>query len=169
MMNEQLPENALSPANPIGEPYFGVPDEVAFEYIEMIGKYPRSKQICICGHTITSHQFSNLTGHFCRPNNQGCPCIRPRPVYFAGNARYFKRSTHGPGMKHALALGIKSMTKDGFSGEWLEQLKCESPGCHNPEILSAALERNNRIALTPQAINVFLCRQHVIELGGYLI
>jgi hypothetical protein len=146
--------------------FFAVDDEAAFGYLEHLEQYPRSKQICICGHTITSHRFFPNSGYGCKPNNQDCPCTRPRPVFFAGNARFFKRSSHGPGKKHALALGIKSMEKAGFSGEWLELLACQVEGCKNPEIISACLNSQSLISAHPTPNNVFLCREHALAMGA---
>jgi hypothetical protein len=151
-------------------PYLAIDQVAASEYLEYITKYPRSKQICICGHTVTSHHFwESSQGYTCKPNKSYCPCTSVNPVYFAPNACYFKRASHGPGMKHALTLGIVAMTKSGFSGEWLVPLKCRFDDCNDPDIVPAPVTRHKRISARPSEINVFLCRNHVIQLGGDLI
>ena len=151
------------------EPYFDVDQGLASDYLDYLKKYPRSKQICICGHTVTSHRFSTSYGYSCRPNNQFCPCDQINPVYFAGNARHFKRSTHGPGMKHALTQGIVAMRKSGATGQWLIDLKCTFPGCKNLDIIPAPMTKENRVPERATSINVLLCRGHVVEFGGDLI
>ena len=148
---------------------FGVNQAQASEYMDYLDKFPRSKQICICGHTITSHRYFPSIGYTCKPNSMYCPCLKPRAVYFAGNARHFKRSTHGPGMKHALSQGIVRMTKSGAKGQWLEKLVCQVPGCNNLEIVPAPVNRDKRVTAEGSAYNVLLCREHVIEFGGDLI
>jgi hypothetical protein len=151
-------------------PYLAIDQVVASEYLEYITKYPRSKQICICGHTVNSHHFwESSEGYTCKPNNSYCPCASVNPVYFASNAGFFKRASHGPGMKHALTLGIVAMTKAGFSGEWLVPLRCRFDNCNDPDIVPAPVTLEKRVSARPCEINVFLCRNHVIELGGDLI
>jgi|LakMenE01Jun11ns_1017448.scaffolds.fasta_scaffold9433489_1 hypothetical protein len=165
-------------SNPRGEasgdevkaPYLAIDQVVAREYLEYITKYPRSKQICICGHTVTSHNFWELSGTYtCKPNTSYCPCVKVEPVYFAPHAGFFKRVSHGPGMKHALTLGIVAMTKSGFSGEWLVPLRCRFDNCKDPDIVPAPVTSERMVSARPAEINVFLCRNHVIELGGDLI
>jgi hypothetical protein len=151
------------------EPHYAVDMQRASEYLKYLKKYPRSKQICICGHTVASHHYSTVVGYNCKPNNHFCPCERLDPVYFASNANHFKRSTHGPGMKHALALGITSLLASGSSGEWLIRVKCMYPDCKNLEILPAPLSKDRRIVGKPSNTNVLLCREHIIEFGGNLI
>lgn len=165
-------EKSADSRNPISTgqaPYFDIDQDKASDYLDYLTKYPRSKQICICGHTVASHKYSTSIGYTCKPNNHWCPCDVVQPVYFASNSRHFKRATHGPGMKHALSMGIVSMKKSGTDGEWLVPLKCMFPGCTNPDIVPAPLTKDNFIPARPTALNVLLCRGHVIEFGGDLI
>lgn len=155
--------------NPSFDARFGLDQDQASQYMDYLDKYPRSKQICICGHTITSHRYMPSVGYTCKPNSQYCRCLRPRAVFFAGNARHFKRSTHGPGMKHALSQGIVKMKKSGSEGTWLEKLACQVQGCQNLEILPAPITKDKLVTAESSALNVFLCREHIIEFGGDLI
>ena len=148
--------------------YLAISDEEAFGYLDFIAEFPRRKQICICGHTVTAHKHSPPTGYYCRPNSQECPCRVIRPVFYAENASYFKRSTHGPGLKHALSLGIKAMKKAGHSGKWLVVLKCQVPDCANPDIVPVCVNENRRITMVPTRYSAFLCHMHVVEMGGTL-
>jgi hypothetical protein len=151
-------------------PYLAIDQTIASEYLDYITKYPRSKQICICGHTVTSHSFWEVNGSYtCKTNNSYCPCVKVEPVYFAQHAGFFKRVSHGPGMKHALTLGIVAMQKEGFRGKWLVPLKCRFDYCNEPDIVPAPVTFEQRVSASPSEINVFLCRNHVIELGGDLI
>jgi hypothetical protein len=170
-MNPDNGENAVPQNSEPSAPsaYFDIDQAEASKYLDYLAKYPRSKQICICGHTVTSHRFSTSIGYTCKPNNHYCPCQRIHPVYFAGNARHFKRSTHGPGMKHALSLGIVAMRKSGAVGQWLVELKCSFPGCKNPEIVPSPMTKENRVPESPTPLNLLLCRSHVVEFGGDLI
>jgi hypothetical protein len=151
------------------QPYFSVNQERASEYLEFIDNYPRSKQICLCGHTVTSHNFSPTIGYVCKPNTQFCPCDSPSPVYYARNASHFKRSTHGPGMRHALTQGIVALTSSGSRGEWLIELRCMVPDCLNLEIVPAPLNQDRRVTASASSTNVLICRSHAIEFGGDLI
>lgn len=167
--DQGIPEQAHNSEQINTEPYFDVDEVKAHEYLDYLARYPRSKQICICGHTVTSHRFSTSIGYTCKPNTNYCPCEKVQPVFFAGNARHFKRSTHGPGMKHALSMGIVAMTRSGAKGEWLIPLKCMFPGCGNPEIVPSPLTKDQRVPDRAAPINVLLCRSHVVDFGGDLI
>lgn len=167
--DQGIPEQAHNSEQINTEPYFDVDKVKANEYLDYLARYPRSKQICICGHTVTSHRFSTSIGYTCKPNTNYCPCEKVQPVFFAGNARHFKRSTHGPGMKHALSMGIVAMTRSGAKGEWLVPLKCMFPGCRNPEIVPSPLTKDQRVPDRAAPINVLLCRSHVVDFGGDLI
>lgn len=167
--NEDKPEERNESETSMPSPIFDIDLDKAVEYIDYLKRYPRTRQICICGHTATSHKFGTIVGYTCKPNNQYCPCRAIFPVYLAGNASCFKRSSHGPGMKHALTLGIAAMKKSGATGEWLVDLKCMYPGCSNVEVLPAPVNKDRRVLDRPSSINVMICRMHVIELGGDLI
>lgn len=168
-LDERQPDEAPNHAPSAPAPYFDVDQVSASKYLDYLAKYPRSKQICICGHTVTSHRFETSIGYTCKPNSNYCPCQKVQPVYFAGNARHFKRSTHGPGMKHALSLGIVAMRKSGAEGKWLVDLKCMFPECANPDIVPAPLTKDQRVPDRATPINLLLCRSHVVDFGGDLI
>ena len=168
-VNRKWDEGQEGELTSAGQPHFSVDLEAATAYLEFNDKFPRSKQICICGHTLPSHRFSATIGYQCRPNNMPCPCEQPRPVFFATDARHFKRSSRGPGFRHALSQGIASLRKSGGSGEWLEELCCQVPGCLNLEIVPAPITRDKVILDRASHINVFICREHCVEFGGDLI
>lgn len=167
--NHLEPSSAFDEPNSALEPHFSIDIDAAIAYLEFNDRFARSKQICICGHTLPSHRYSTTIGYQCRPNNLACPCEMPRPVFYATDARHFKRSTRGPGMRHALSQGMVSLRKSGGRGEWLEKLACQVPGCSNLEIVPAPVTREKRVMDRASDINVFLCREHCIEFGGDLI
>jgi hypothetical protein len=145
---------------------FKMDRKAAFEYVDFLAAYPLSKQVCICGHSIKSHLFGEVLGHYCKPGNIDCRCNNPLPVYCASDARFFKRSTHGFGRKHALGLGIASMEKRGGTGEWIIPLACSVPNCAGKDITVACVLQNGTVMNKTTQNSVFLCVTHVLELGG---
>ena len=145
---------------------FTMDQTAAEQYLEFITKYPIQKQVCICGHTVNAHKFSSTRGYSCRPGNIWCWCTKPDAVYFASNARFFMRATHGMGVKHALGLGIAAMLKAGHSGEWLVEPKCAVIDCSEFETTVACVDPNNRVVASSTKTSVFLCHKHASELGG---
>ena len=139
----------------------------AILYVRMLDRYPRHKQICICGHTVNSHHYSDATRSFaCEPANFFCACRKEEPVYCASDARWFKRSTHGIGKKHALFLGIASLEAKGGTGEWLVPAQCQIPGCAGIEISIACVNRHGRVVPGTDERTVLLCKEHIASLGG---
>ncbi len=141
--------------------------EQAASYVKMLNRWPRHKQICICGHTLNSHHYSAATNRYsCEPANFYCACAEEEPVYFASDARWFKRSTHGVGKKHALVLGIASLIDKGGSGEWLVPPQCQVRDCPGLEISIACVDRTSRIVPHTTERSVLLCKGHIASLGG---
>ena len=153
MMSEQLP-------------FFDLDLGIAFKYIENLEQYPVRRRICICGHTVKSHTFSTFTGYTCKIGNINCNCEMPIPVYFASDARPFKRSTHGFGIKHALGLGIATLLMRKGSGTWLVQPFCQVPECKDLDITVACLDETGKVVNQSTSRSAFLCQRHVLELGG---
>ena len=151
----------------LAEPKFVMDLEAAKEYVEFLAKYPRHKQICICGHTINSHTFSTGGGYSCHTANVWCYCSMPTPVFYASDARVFKRSTHGFGRKHALGLGIASLHARGGTGEWLIAMKCEASDCTETELTVACLDSQNLVVAKSTENSRLLCHKHAWELGGW--
>ena len=151
------------------EPVFAVDMGKAHEYIEELKRFPLRKRICICGHTVSVHSFDPVYGYSCSPGQIWCRCNYPVPVYCASDARFFMRSTHGAGMRHALSLGIAALTKKGGSGEWMMPLACAFKECRETEITVACVNENRQVVTQTTPTSVFLCRKHVLELGGRLL
>lgn len=141
--------------------------EKARSYVRDLNRWPRHKQICICGHTINSHHYSAGTKSYsCEPANFYCACNQEEPVFCASDARWFKRSTHGVGKKHALFLGIASLEEKGGTGEWLVPAQCQVPDCRGTEISIACVDRHSRVVPTSTDRSVLLCKDHIVSLGG---
>lgn len=141
--------------------------EEAREYVRMLNRFPRHKQICVCGHTINSHHYSAATKSFsCEPANFICACKAEESVYCASDARWFKRSTHGVGKKHALFLGIASLEEKGGTGEWLVPAQCQVQGCRGLEISIACVDSQGRVMPFSTDRSAFLCKEHILSFGG---
>lgn len=163
--SEPVPKNVSSSAPPLA-PAFKMDDVLAREYVEFLKNFPRQKQICICGHTINSHNYSTSMGWECKPGNIWCECPNPEAVYFASDSRHFMRSTHGIGMKHALGLGIATLKSKNGHGEWLIELKCAVPDCRNLEVVIACVNRDGQVLAKSSPNSVFLCGDHAWNFGG---
>ncbi len=141
--------------------------QLALTYVGIMDRWPRHKQICICGHTLNSHRYNSVTSSYsCEPANFFCACIQEEPVYCASDSRWFKRSTHGVGKKHALVLGIASLERRGGTGEWLVAPQCQIPGCRGVEISIACVDLKGRIVPHTAERSLLLCKDHVKSLGG---
>lgn len=141
--------------------------EQAKKYVRELNRWPRHKQICICGHTVNSHHYSAATKSYsCEPANFLCACTQEESVFCASDARWFKRSTHGVGKKHALFLGIASLEEKGGTGEWLVPAHCQVTGCGGIEISVACIDRQGRVVPHTTDRSALLCRDHIVSLGG---
>lgn len=161
--NEIIP--IIPPKNETGT--FKMDRDLAYEYVDYLSSYPLSKQVCICGHNIKSHIFGKDVGYYCKPGNIDCRCAKPDAVYCASDARFFKRSTHGFGRKHALGLGIASLEKRGGNGTWMVPLKCAVKECEGLELTVACVLEDGTVMNRTTPNSVFLCVTHVIDLGGW--
>lgn len=93
----------------------------------------RTKEICICGHSINYHK-EGLDGgpSVCGPARMSCKCQRLRPVLLADNRRLFLHSTSGSGELHALGKGVLASLAAEAKVEWINGTlplcdKCEKP------------------------------------------
>lgn len=160
--DEKNPDNGCEPTTPI---FYMEPTETD-EYLEFVAKYPRKKQICICGHTINAHTFSSSGFYNCYPGRITCYCRRPQPVYVASDARCFNRSTHGFGVKHALGFGIADLEKKGGHGEWLVPLKCRFEDCLESKITVVCIDKTGRVVPKSTETSLLFCNRHALEYGG---
>ena len=149
--------------------FFAMDVARAAEYARWLKENPREKQVCICGHTVNSHQFTPGYGYNCKPAAIWCRCENPTPVYLASDSRFFKRSTHGAGMKHALGLGIASLESRGGQGKWMIELRCFVENCRNLDLTIACVNEQSMVQATTSQFSVFLCKSHAWEMGGHLL
>ena len=141
--------------------------QLALTYVSRMDKWPRHKQICICGHTLNSHHYESVSKKYsCEPANFYCACTQEEPVYCASDSRWFKRSTHGVGKKHALVLGIAGLELRGGTGEWMVPPKCQIPECRGVEISIACADLKGRIVPHTAERSLLLCKDHIRALGG---
>lgn len=148
-------------------PKFKMDMEQASTYIDELRQFPPKKRICICGHTVRVHNFDPTHGYSCSPGQIWCRCSHPVAVYCASDARFFMRSTHGVGAKHALGLGIATLTKRGGSGEWMVPLACAVKDCANMELTVACVNEDSKVVDVTTPNSVLICHDHARELGGW--
>lgn len=86
----------------------------------------KDNRVCVCGHTMTTHNRATNGIVICRPSAMSCECKRMHPVLTTNNLRPFKRKTSGHRMEHALMLGIARCIEMGGTFEWIaDPLTCE--------------------------------------------
>lgn len=105
----------------------GIDFEQAKQISETL-KTSRSKddRVCVCGHKMSNHTVSSGGLVSCTPSRLQCPCKRNHAVIRSDNLRPFMRKTTGPGMLHALVLGITKAIEIGATVEWIETpTRCE--------------------------------------------
>ena len=86
----------------------------------------KDNRVCVCGHTMTTHNKSSNGLVICQPSAMSCKCKRMHPVLTTNNLRPFKRKTSGHKTEHALMLGIARCIEMGGTFEWIEDpLTCE--------------------------------------------
>lgn len=161
-MNYEMPVDSSQ----LVQPVFSMDRVAALRHLEEIRKYPIQKRVCICGHTVNSHKFEPNFGYICKPGNIHCRCSGPSPVLCASNAKPFLRSTHGYGYKHALGLGIAALEDLGGSVEWMIDLQCQVMNCTAVEVTITCLNDMSRVVAESTPRSAFLCKTHLLELGG---
>jgi hypothetical protein len=154
---------------PQSQPDFILNQEIAEKYLSDLERYPLSKRICICGHTVKSHRLVPSRGYSCEPGNVWCYCPKPLEVYFASDARCFSRATHGVGMKHALGLGIADLKRKKKTGHWLIPIGCWVQGCQESDITVACLTNEGFVTNKSTSQSALICRKHVLDFGGSLL
>ena len=116
----------------------------------------RDGRVCVCGHGIKSHSHYAPPGHpdhdlalregrsVCIPSRVQCACGEFQPVLVTEDLRQFRHSTQGPGIDHALTLGMSASAAKGKKIEWL-------PGA----AICVACKRgkDDGVSLTPIAYN----------------
>lgn len=148
-------------------PRFAMNEGSAMDYVRFLQKYPRNKQVCICGHNINSHTYSSQLGYACRSGNIWCECDTPMAVYAASDARVFKRSTHGYGRRHALGLGIATLIERGGTGEWIMDMVCSIRDCNETNLTVACLDKDGQVVPQSTKHSVLICHNHATIFGAW--
>lgn len=90
----------------------------------------RNGGVCICGHAAGAHSNYAPEGHpdhataiyngtsKCIPSRVVCACTEYHEVLIAEDLRQFRHSTKGPGIDHALALGLAASRDKDKKVEW---------------------------------------------------
>lgn len=150
----------------------------ALDRADIVGKKASDTRICICGHSMSAHSGTSsadrdailLTGRalktHCTPGRMNCPCSNARPVLLASDARKFMRKTAGPGMDHALGLGIAACRKADKTVEWLVDMECERCKTTEAKLAPVALSPGGLVTNEPGADNALLCASCRSELSA---
>jgi hypothetical protein len=146
----------------------GIQDEEMDAYMESLktGVGNPARQICICGHSLSRHTKSEVSG-YCNVAKAWCDCAEPMSVLEPEDLRTFVFSTNGVGKKHALAKGLHALRKNGKTARWLIERVCFRCGAEGRTVFPAALTRDKRIARGSGHSNALLCEPCVNSLGGY--
>jgi hypothetical protein len=147
---------------------FGIKDEEMDTYMESLksGVGNPARQICICGHSLSRHTKSEVSG-YCNVAKAWCDCSEPMSVLEPEDLRTFVFSTSGVGKKHALAKGLYALRKNGKTARWLIERLCFRCGAEGRIVFPTALTRDKRIARGSGHTNALLCESCVNALGGY--
>ncbi len=146
----------------------GIQEDEMDAYMESLktGVGNPARQICICGHSLSRHTKSEVSG-YCNVAKAWCDCAEPMSVLEPEDLRTFVFSTNGVGKKHALAKGLHALRKNGKTARWLIERVCFRCGAEGRTVFPAALTRDKRIARGSGHTNALLCEPCVNSLGGY--
>lgn len=132
----------------------GITDEMIAE----ISKEPEmDRGICWCGHSQGGHD-----GPACVMLKGKCGCTGYAEVVRTEDARYFRRSTSGPGIKHALTQAIAKCREHDILVTWTGQTECWIPGCENPGKTIVGTTTQGMLATVPEDAHMsgMLCERH---------
>lgn len=122
------------------------------------------KLICVCGHSEGAHeQFRDMDT--CCPARQFCRCQKMVLVLRVENARYFMHSSDGSGPLHALTKGIRSMQKNGFTGELVVPKKCFRCGAATSRLIPLMLTKDGLPTHSVGPYTILACESCVEDSG----
>lgn len=136
------------------------------EVSERKGRKPMNREICLCGHSVNNHKDYGDEKLNCSPAKQFCPCEQLLPVIEVESTKYFLRRTWGYGEKHALAIGLHYLTKNGLWSRMIIDPVCFKCGNMDCTIYPTPISRMNTVSNGPSGVNVFLCLDCIDELHG---
>jgi hypothetical protein len=133
--------------------------KAADEKIRKAGRTDRDKRVCICGHSISSHQKFDGGLVLCTPSRIDCRCKEVRPVIKVSDVRLFIRKTLGPGPEHALSRGMLASIERGNSVEWIVELKCDRCGTEGPVSPTGVTQSGIVVYDQDTGLNALLCQE----------
>jgi hypothetical protein len=121
----------------------------------------KSREVCVCGHSMNYHTDVPGRGSVCAPARiSSCRCAEGRPILEADNLRLFMYITTGTAEDHALGKGVNASRKRGAGFRFLENpLKCD--GCLEVAqgVYPVAIDPDSqRLSNTSTRINKILCK-----------
>lgn len=130
-----------------------------------VGRPPRNRDICVCGHGVARH-FEYREGEFsCSVAKMYCPCKLIVPVLNVDDTRVFMYDTHGRGAKHALFRGLKRLQQMNKSARILVSNECWS--CNEQALIEPVPITNyGDIGEYAQARNAMLCTNCIWRMMG---
>jgi len=136
---------------------FSFTNDEALKALEILrGGKGFDRSICSCGHPSMHHQQSQDRA-MCMYMNMYCPCGKLEPVIEVEDFRYFQKTTHGEGAKHALSLGITSSRRSKKWVKWVVEpvcMKCKDPALGmRPVPLTQTFQRTMSLGF----LNVLAC------------
>lgn len=137
----------------------------------------KSREVCVCGHSINHHSQTSAGLSVCNPGNTACRCSTARGVLVAENLRLFMFGTTGSGTDHALSKGMLACFGASAGFEWIEKPDVLCDKCQEPTAMPipvALLELTSEdgkpmysISDTTQKMNKILCRECVTKIPSY--
>lgn len=136
---------------------FGIELDLNANLDDPISTKQQDRRVCVCGHSMGSHQGASSSPRYCINGKLWCPCEQPVPVLETLNLRHFHFRTSGWGPKHALSKGIQKSLKSGVSITPILDSNCFKCGQNNARLIPVSLSRDLAILDEPGATNALLC------------
>lgn len=97
------------------KPWLHLESELSNLHPPFLIKHPRSKQNCICGHTLSPHHETQGSSPYSKHGNIFCRCETLDAHFSFCHGRFFTRSSQGSGAKPAVVseLNITSNSNRG--------------------------------------------------------
>jgi hypothetical protein len=155
----ELEDNSGSTAGGGGEfaTPFGLELDHSINFDKPISAKHVDRRVCVCGHSMGSHQGSSSSSRYCINGKLWCPCEQPVPVLETDNLRHFHFRTSGWGPKHALSRGIQKCLSSGSSITPLLENNCFRCGERSVRLIPASFSRDLAILEEAGSSNALIC------------
>ncbi len=136
---------------------FGAPIQLLIPHLEKFNLlFETPGLICLCGHPINTH--ISKTHYSCNGSIAiQCTCTGPNPVIDVEDVRFFFHETFGHMHRHALALGIDQLLKEGFKYSKMRSWKCGFGDEHDGPIFATAVDKFEYVSYISSHKDMLLC------------